>query len=62
MKRPDARTRRVAEIQRLAAERGIKIERQGQAWRLTGPGVSILAADLSNLSPVDLAPARRTES
>lgn len=44
------------ELFRLARERGITIERKGQAWKLTGHGVSILCADLRSIQKSDLSP------
>lgn len=57
---PTAKSGRVSradEIKRLAAERGIRIAKRGQAFLLAGPGVSILCADLALIRPADLLPA-----
>lgn len=48
--------RQEAQIRELCAERGIKIECNGKAYELRGPGVSILVADLRLLRPADLKP------
>ena len=36
--------------------RGLKLAQVGLAWRISGPGVSLLCADLGDLSPDSLAP------
>ena len=46
------------EQMRAAIEaRGLKIIRQGTAFRVLGPGTDLLVATLGNLTPADLAPA-----
>ncbi len=53
----DPRKQRQREAVKLAcASRGIKIERREQCFRLTGPGVSVLCADIADLSETDLTP------
>ena len=39
-------------------KRGITVARRGNAFSLSGPGVSILAADLANLDENDLRPCQ----
>ena len=38
--------------------RGCRVERVGQCWRISGPGVSILCADLRLIRDRDLAPIK----
>ncbi len=50
------RSRHVQRVQKLCAARGLKITQAGQGWRITGRGISILAADLSFVTRQDLRP------
>jgi len=43
-------------IKAEAERRGITVTRLGQAYSLRGLGVSVLCADLADLSETDLAP------
>lgn len=43
-------------LRRVCAQRGIRIEKNGAAFRLTGPGVSLLVSDLRFLHDADLEP------
>ena len=53
----DPRKQRQREAIRAECQRrGIKVETRGNAFSLTGPGVSLLAADLANLDANDLRP------
>jgi hypothetical protein len=49
---------RVDHVRAACAERGIDIRRHGDGFRLVGPGVDLLVADLSFVRlPFDLMPA-----
>ena len=48
--------RRREEVLALARERGVTIERRGQAWHLRGPGVDIACTDLAMLDADDFEP------
>jgi len=50
------------DVFRICRERGIRIERRGQTYVFTGPGVSILCTDLAAIYPRDLESVRRTLS
>lgn len=41
-------------VQRMCAERGLQMSLTGVAWRITGPGIDVRAADLSIVTPEDL--------
>lgn len=56
MQDQDRRQAQRETIKAEASRRGIKIERREQCFRLTGPGVSVLCADLGDLSETDLQP------
>lgn len=47
-----------AKILRAIEARGLRLERVGRAVRITGPGVRIVAADLSFVQPRDLKPVK----
>jgi hypothetical protein len=44
-------------IIKLAAQRGLRIERQGESWRISGPGVDVAVASPRFLDERDLRPA-----
>jgi hypothetical protein len=44
------------QVKQECARRGLKLAPAGLAWRITGPGVSLLCADLSDVSIDSLAP------
>lgn len=43
-------------LQRVCTQRGIRIARAGAGYRLTGAGVSLLIADLRQVTDFDLEP------
>jgi len=47
----------VDRVRHMCRERGIRIEPCGKGFHLVGPGVDLLAADLSQVLLTDLAPA-----
>lgn len=51
--------RRRDRVLAAAAARGIRVEPLGSGWRLVGPGVDLVCADLAALSPEVLKPQRR---
>lgn len=53
--RPDP-IRREQRIRTECARRGLKIERFGQAWRIHGHGVDVLAATVQDFFESDLEP------
>ena len=56
-KADEAKARRRARILAAAAERGIQVEQLANGWRLRGPGVDLVCADLAVLRvEVDLRP------
>jgi len=52
---------RESEIRQICAERGITITRVGVAWRLSGPGVSLVTADLGIVLPHELSPVKQPD-
>ena len=56
-KADEAKARRRARILAAAADRGIEVVRLANGWRLRGPGVDLVCADLAVLRvEVDLRP------
>ena len=51
-------SRSAARVREYCASNNIKIEKRGVAFAVTGPGVSLLCADLAMLTEEDLAPVR----
>jgi hypothetical protein len=45
------------DVRRICAERGITISRRGVAYVFTGPGISLICADLWLLNERDFEPA-----
>ncbi|TVT61095.1 MAG: hypothetical protein FHK80_00795 [Azoarcus sp. PHD] len=43
-------------IRAECARRGLSLERTGQAWRVSGPGIDILATEISYFDQSDLNP------
>jgi len=41
----------------LAARRGLQVERRGESWRFTGPGVDVAVDGLRYVTTHDLLPA-----
>ncbi len=42
---------------RLCRERGLRVTPYGQGFEVRGPGIDLLVADLSVVTPADLVPA-----
>lgn len=42
------------ELKRICRERGLKIERRGDLWHISGPGVDVTTTDLSILRESEL--------
>ena len=56
-KAEEAKARRRERILAAAADRGIQVEQLAHGWRLRGPGVDLVCADLAVLRvEVDLRP------
>lgn len=53
---PDAR--RLQQAHDLLARHGCRAIRRGQGWRVVGPNVDFMIADLGRLTKHDLMPAR----
>jgi hypothetical protein len=51
--------RHVARLQRLCAQRRVRMEFNGTVWTFQGPGVDVVAVDLRVVRDDDLVPSRR---
>lgn len=50
---------RIEQARQLAASAGCSLYQANKAWRVIGPGVDLLLADLRHLHPSDLQPLQR---
>lgn len=50
---------RIEQARQLAESAGCSLYQARKAWRVIGPGVDLLLADLRHLHPSDLQPASR---
>lgn len=53
MEEPDL-CRKRRQVMRIIKERGLRLERQGSNWRISGRGVDIVVVDLSYITHADL--------
>ncbi len=54
----EAVDRRLRQAHDLLAKHHCRAVRRGQGWRVIGPGVDLLIADLGRVTKGDLAPVR----
>jgi len=48
-----------SEARAMIEQRGLRLDRRGRAWRITGTGIDLLLADLRHLHATDVRPTTR---